>query len=339
VKRVLALMTFCCLVSVSYGRPGTMPPLSPHPRLALAAAAPVGRCDARDSSFLGGGGPDSFGYRYLDSDTACPGSPAFNWVGIKGVGTEITTLGDDNDAGPFRLGFEFPYYGYRVSSCYVGANGLVAFHEHALEGTPFETIPNPWPPNNILAPIMCDLDCSHSGSPHGSVWYWTSATTDTFIVEYDSIEFWSSGGNNTFEIILSRPDSTITFQYKEQLGEPYGGWVNNQTGIENVSGTIGLLYLIGQYPPQNTYHDSLAVRFIPPDSSGAYIHEVGAGSQRGTKAAATVCRHLTPGAVIFDATGRRALNPRTGVYFVRERPNAASRQSSAVPVRKVVVTR
>jgi hypothetical protein len=223
----------------------------------------------------GGGGPDAFGYRYLDSDTICPGSPTFNWVEIKGLGTEITTLGDDNDAGPFQLGFEFPYYWYRVTSCCVGSNGLMAFHEHAFEAAPFETIPSPWPPNNILAPLMCDLDCSGGGSPQGSVWYWTSADADSFIVEYDSIQFWSTGGNNTFQIILSNLDSSITFQYKEQSGAPYGGWVSNQTGIEDVSGTIGLNYLSGMFPPQNMYHDSLAVLFIPPESTTLQIHDVG----------------------------------------------------------------
>ena len=64
---------------------------------------------------LGGGGPDAFGYRYLDSDTTAPGAPTYNWVSIKGVGTKITTLLDDNTAGPFSIGFNFPYYWYKVN--------------------------------------------------------------------------------------------------------------------------------------------------------------------------------------------------------------------------------
>jgi hypothetical protein len=223
----------------------------------------------------GGGGPDSFGYRYLDSDTVCPGAPTFRWVEVKGVGTEITTLGDDNTAGPFDIGFDFPYYWYRVNSVVVGSNGYITFGDTRANASPFHGVPSPDAPNNQLALMLCDLDCSYSGSPHGSVWYWSSAGADTFIVEYDSIEFWSTGGNNTFEVILSRPDSTITFQYKEQSGEPDGGWVSNQTGIEDISGTIGLNYLSGMYPPQNIYHDSLAVLFIPPESTTLRIHDVG----------------------------------------------------------------
>jgi len=57
------------------------------------------------------------------------------------------------------------------------------------------------------------------------------------------------------------------------------------------------------------------------------------------KLQATVIRNLPRGAVAFDAMGRRVLNPRSGIFFVRE---AASREPSAVgvsAVRRVVVTR
>ena len=72
-KHTFLLLAASCLLSIVFGWQGTPTP-------------------------WGGGGPDSFGYRYLDSDTICPGAPTFNWVSIKGIGTRITTLGDDNDA-------------------------------------------------------------------------------------------------------------------------------------------------------------------------------------------------------------------------------------------------
>ncbi|MEO0052100.1 MAG: T9SS type A sorting domain-containing protein [candidate division WOR-3 bacterium] len=223
----------------------------------------------------GGGGPDSFGYRYLDSDTTCPGAPVYNWIEIKGVGTRVTGLGDDNVVGPFDIGFDFPYYWYRVNKVYIGSNGYIAFHDNALNASPFQRIPSPARSNNTLAALMSDIDCSASGSPNGSVWVWTSPNNDTFIVEYDSVRFWNTGGNNTFQIILSKPDSSITFQYKEQSGAPYNGWVPdaNQCGIENVSGRIGLNYLSGNIPPGNMYHPGLAVRFFPPESTTLQVHD------------------------------------------------------------------
>jgi hypothetical protein len=193
------------------------------------------------------------------------------------VGTEITTLGDDNVAGPFPVGFRFPYYWYGSTTVYVGSNGYLTFGDNGLNASPFQRIPSPARTNNTLAAMLSDLECSSGGSPNGSVWYWTNAAADTFILEYDSIRFWSTGGNNSFQIILSKPDSSITYQYKEQTGAPYNGWVPdaNQCGIENISGRLGLTYLNGNLPPGNMYHAGLAVRFIPPDSTAYMVHDAG----------------------------------------------------------------
>ena len=54
------------------------------------------------------------------------------------------------------------------------------------------------------------------------------------------------------------------------------------------------------------------------------------------KPAATVMRRLPAGAVAFDAMGRKVLNPKSGVLFVRER-SAVSGEPSAVT--KVVIQR
>jgi len=240
--------------------------------IVLAAMTPAGTMPSGTPVRLGGGGPDSYGYKYLDSDTTCPGAPTYNWVSIKGVGTQITSLGDDNSAGPFPVDFVFPYYWYRVNSVIVGSNGYITFGDAAANASPFHAVPSTFRPNNQLAPLLSDLDPSAGGS----VWYWSNGA-DSFIVEYDSIPFWSTGGNNTFQIILNKADSSITFQYKEQSGAPYNGWApeNNQTGIENVSGAIGLTYLSGTTPPGNAIHPDLAVRFFPPESTTLQIHDVG----------------------------------------------------------------
>jgi hypothetical protein len=244
--------------------------------LALVVLTPGGMVPTNAPVLLGGGGPDAFGYRYLDSDTSAPGAPTYNWVSIKGVGTKITSLGDDNHAGPFPIGFDFPYYWYKANTVIVGSNGYVTFGDGSANASPFKPVPSTGKPNNQLAPLLSDLDCSAGGSPSGSVWYWSN-NNDSFIVEYDSIAFWSTGGNNTFQIILTKADSSITFQYQEQSGAPYNGWGDsmNQTGIENISGAIGLNYLSGTTPSGNVLHPDLAVRFFPPESTSLQIHDVG----------------------------------------------------------------
>jgi YVTN family beta-propeller protein len=54
-----------------------------------------------------------------------------------------------------------------------------------------------------------------------------------------------------------------------------------------------------------------------------------------SKPAATVVRSLPVGAVVFDASGRRVVNPKSGIYFVR----AVSRELSAVGCQRVIIQR
>ena len=202
------------------------------------------------------GGPDTFGYTWLDSDTTAPGAPTYDWIPIYGVGTRVTGLADDNVVGPFPIGFDFPYYWYTVNSFYIGSNGYISFGDNFNASSPFHAVPSVARPNNVLAPLMSDLD---PGVGRAAYWYWTNDNNDTLIVEFDSVRFWNvASSNNSFQIILSRPDSSITYQYKEQTGAPYSGWADSSSaiGIENVTGTVGLRYLYEGLPSTNMPHAS-----------------------------------------------------------------------------------
>lgn len=224
----------------------------------------------------GAGGPDAYGYRWVDSDTTSGTLPVptYNWIDISSVGTMVSGLGDDNVVGPFSIGFDFPYYWYTVNSFFVGSNGYIAFGDNQLEASPFPTIPNTARPNNVLAPLMSDLDFS-AGSP--ACYYWTNAAQDTFIIAYHDVQWWNAPTSlNTFEIILSRADSAILFQYHTKQGDPFGGYVDALTvGIENVAGDVGLQYNHDQSPIANDIHDSLAIYFYPPDTTSYQVHDIG----------------------------------------------------------------
>jgi hypothetical protein len=224
----------------------------------------------------GAGGPDAYGYRWVDSDTTAPSLPVptYDWIDISSVGTMVTGLGDDNVIGPFSIGFDFPYYWYTVNSFFVGSNGYIAFGDNQLEASPFPTIPNTARPNNVLAPLMSDLDFS-VGSP--TCYYWTNAAQDTCIIAYHDVRWWNSNSSlNTFEIVLSRADSAILFQYHTKQGDPFGGYVDALTvGIENIAGDVGLQYNHDQSPMANDIHDSLAIYFYPPDTTSYQVHDIG----------------------------------------------------------------
>ncbi|GEM_PF-1479175 len=68
----------------------------------------------------------------------------------------------------------------------------------------------------------------------------------------------------------------------------------------------------------------------------AVAGERGRPATGGRQRMSSVMRGLPPGAIAFDATGRRVLNPKPGIYFVRERSAVGGGRSA---VHKVVLTR
>ncbi|MCZ2356038.1 MAG: T9SS type A sorting domain-containing protein [Bacteroidia bacterium] len=222
------------------------------------------------------GGPDTYGYVWRNSND--PNGPAYNWVEIAGLPNTVTVTGlaDDNVVGPFAIGFNFPYYWLDATQVWIGSNGYIGFSSIAnIASTSigFPGIPTAFPinQNHFLAPMMCDLNFADSvgqvapGNP-GRVYLYTSAAQDSFVITYESVPFYSNSayaGTNTFQVILSKADSSITFQYKAQNGvwdDGYDGVTNPLVvGIENVTGQIGLQVSNNTYPTPNT-----AVKFYYP---------------------------------------------------------------------------
>jgi len=226
-----------------------------------------------------GGGPDAYGYRWIDSDTT--GGPTFRWRSIRTVGTRVFGLQDDNVVGPFPIGFQFPYYWYRVSNFYVGSNGHVGLgpEGNGFYAAAFPNLPDAANPNNTIAPFMFDLIHNDNPTP-AKVYYWTSANLDTCIVEYDSVRYWGQAGNsgaNSFQVVLTKSDSSIRFQYLH-VDVPPLGWGDitegSTIGIENMTGAIGLSYLHDSIPAGNLPHDGLAIRFYPPATTPYQVHDM-----------------------------------------------------------------
>ncbi len=49
----------------------------------------------------------------------------------------------------------------------------------------------------------------------------------------------------------------------------------NVTGIENILGNVGLTYLFNAIPTQNAIHDTLAVKFYPPQTTSYAVTDIG----------------------------------------------------------------
>ncbi len=152
-----------------------------------------------------------------------PGGPVYNWISAKDLGTMIPYNSfyggnplDDGTAGPFNIGFSFPFYDTSYTSFYVGVNGAISFTDTAVNvndyfsglsipGTPFET---------FIAAFWNDLIFDTTLVPDGDAYIYRSATNDTTVIEwYRAANFNQFGDTLTdFEIVLT-PDGSVLCQY------------------------------------------------------------------------------------------------------------------------------
>ena len=196
------------------------------------------------------GGPDNFGYTWVDSDD--PGGPQYSWVDISSVGTPITFPHNDSTSAALPIGFNLPFYGQMRSTYIISANGWVSFTSHsgAYNNT---TLPNTGAPFDLLAGFWDDLDPLQSGA---QVKTWNNGV-DSLVVSFLQVPHWGSTivGTYTFQIIITA-DGTITYQYQTLTGN----YTDCTVGIQNENGTVGLQVAYNQ-----TYlHNGLAVQFYYP---------------------------------------------------------------------------
>lgn len=231
--------------------------------LALSLLTMVGASTA----FAGAGGPDVYGYTWKDSNE--PGGPAYVWNSITGApgAVQITGLSDDNAVGPFNLnGWAFHYYWTDATSWKFGSNGWVGFNNIGNIASCFPLIPTQGGSgDNYVAPYMSDLIFGN-GIP-GEVWYYDNGV-DSLVIEWTNVPWWQQAapgyiGSNTFQLILSGVDSSITFMYNDV---DQANWPNNaacnadlEIGIENITGNIGLEVFNETVPS-----DGFAVKFYYP---------------------------------------------------------------------------
>jgi hypothetical protein len=193
------------------------------------------------------GGPDNFGYVYLDSNE--PGGPAFEWHDISSIGVNLTL--NDESFSEIQLSYPFAFYGQTYTSVKVSANGFLTFGP-AIQQRFNPPIPNSAAPNAVIAPFWDDLI---SGGGNGAVFVYEDLANRQVIIQFNDVR--RAGDRNTrltFQVILGE-NNDIFFQYLS-----VNGILNSSTiGIEDFTGSDGLQIAFNQ----NYVTDSLAVRFTP----------------------------------------------------------------------------
>jgi hypothetical protein len=212
------------------------------------------------------GGPDAFGYVFLDS--AESGGPVYNFEDISGTGTPVA-LGDDQMSGAIPIGFAFNYYGSSYSNAYISSNGFLSL----LPGQPHgccsgPTLPTAGTPNGVIAGWWTDLYPPGGGS----IRYRTLGTAPArrFIVQYTNIRYYGSTATVTFQIKLFEGNDRIEVHYANIQANSN----THSAGIENATGSTGLTYYRGTSPlttPRAVrYEYSASGNYCTPSTSSPY---------------------------------------------------------------------
>ncbi len=233
-------------------------------------------------TYAGSGGPDTYGYVWRDNFEV--NGPVYNWIDIisRPGATLVENLSDDNTEGPFQTTFPFHFYWYDINQFWIGSNGYIIFQSGQMSA-PFPTIPSASQPQNFMAAMASDLNFDGPGNP-AQCFYWRSPAQDTVVISWINVPFWDPTppnyyqGTNTFQIVLSTVDSSITYQYAAQNGVYAGGAaVYISAGIENNSGAIGLQSMVNP-PSLGTYYFNTpyAVKFYYPSNSTYQVDDAAA---------------------------------------------------------------
>lgn len=189
------------------------------------------------------GGPDDFGYTFIDSDES--GGPAFDWIDISGSGTLSDVSDDDDESERVDIGFDFEFYGNTYDQVYISSNGFLTFDDEGADYYDNYCIPDSDAPNDMIAPFWDDID-PYQG---GDVYYETQGTAPDrqFIVQWHDVwhyDYPDPPDTITFEVILYEGSNNILFQYDDldfgDTGYDYGA--SATVGIENEDASDYLQY-------------------------------------------------------------------------------------------------
>ncbi|MEO0067772.1 MAG: T9SS type A sorting domain-containing protein [candidate division WOR-3 bacterium] len=188
-------------------------------------------------------------WAYDDVDTLYSEHPNFSWVEINTVGTRLSLY--DDQTVQIDLPFTWQFYGSSFNQISICGNGWVA------PGYTTQTnMGNTVLPDTSMPPLVA-LNWDDLYPPAGnSVWYYHDAANHRFIVEWDSVHYYSPRDKwESFEIIIydqtvptPTGDNLIIVQYLTA-----NHYTSSTIGIQDPTRTIGILCLYN-----NNYHRAFA---------------------------------------------------------------------------------
>lgn len=185
-------------------------------------------------------------------------------VTYTGINTNL--IGDDVAAGPFNIGFTFPFYGTNYTQAYININGTVNFGSsyNRYANVPLNTaISGTNIADNSIYAFWDDLNTNSARN----IYYATvgSSPNRKFVTQWTNIYFHGTSIQlGTFQVILYEGSNEVQIQYRDLLGG------NRALGD---SATVGLRKnnsLSHQYSHNTaSLTQEQAIRYTP-DGSGSY---------------------------------------------------------------------
>ncbi|MBN2538160.1 carboxypeptidase regulatory-like domain-containing protein, partial [candidate division WOR-3 bacterium] len=176
-------------------------------------------------------------WAYDDTDSGYAHRPDFEWVEISGVGTRLTLSDDQTVVVPLPSGFVWRFYGQQYSQLSVCGNGFVCPGSQTYSGYSNQALPY------STAPGLVALNWDDLFPPTGGgVWHWHDAANHRFIVEWDSVHYYSSALADKFQLVLydttvATPSGDNEFKVQYLTANNY---VGNTVGIQDQAASIAI---------------------------------------------------------------------------------------------------
>ncbi len=158
----------------------------------------------------GTGGPDAFGYEWIDSLEA--EGPSYDWTSIAGSGTDMGL--DDDGEYAITLPFSFYFYGNATTQVTVGDGALVLGWDNTINNRN-ACLPadNSEGGDALILPLWDDLNVEESDG--GGVYYEIRGTAPRrqLVVEYDRVPHYGGSTAFSFQVILEETSNSILMQY------------------------------------------------------------------------------------------------------------------------------
>lgn len=183
-------------------------------------------------------------WAYDDIDTLYAEHPTYDWVEISAEGTQLSFSRND-DVVAVDLPPEFgplKFYGQRYTQVSVSADGWIACGNYTQDNYSNTGLPSTSAPRATVFANWDDLYPRSGSGGAGYVYWYHDTANHRFVVEYDSVRYYSGSNRDKFEVIFydttvvsPTGDNVIVVQYMTAAG-----FTSSTVGIQDPTQAIAI---------------------------------------------------------------------------------------------------